>query len=144
MEQFILKNRNALITGGSKGIGKATVELFLKLDANVLFTARNEKLIEEVVTELQKDFSNIEGIAADVTVVEDVVRLKSLIEEKWGQLDVLVNNAGTNIRKPTVDYTETEYQQVIDTNITSVFRLNNAMYPLLKKGTNTSIINSSC
>lgn len=138
---FTLNNYNVLITGGSKGIGRATVELFLKLGANVLFTARNEEAIFSLENELQKEYKNVKGIVVDATNADDIEKVKKHIESTWGNLDVLVNNAGTNLRKPTIEYTDEEYQYVVDTNIKAPFMISKAMYPLLQKSSYPSIIN---
>ncbi len=138
---FTLKNYNALITGGSKGIGKATVELFLELGANVIFTARNKTEIETLEAELKLKYENVRGIIADVTNTEDMEKLKIQIESSWGKLDVLVNNAGTNIRKPTLEFSYNEYQTVLDTNVKAPFNISKSLYPLLIKSSYPSIIN---
>lgn len=138
---FTLKNYNVLITGGSKGIGKATVELFLKLGANVLFTARNQEAITSLENELRKEYQNVNGLVADATSTDDIEKVKKHIESTWGKLDVLVNNAGTNLRKPTIEYSEEEYQYVVDTNIKAPFMISKALYPLLQKSTYPSIVN---
>lgn len=138
---FTLKNYNVLITGGSKGIGKATVELFLKLGANVIFTARNQEAITSLENELRKEYQNVNGLVADATSSDDIEKVKKHIESTWGKLDVLVNNAGTNLRKPTIEYSEEEYQYVVDTNIKSPFMMGKAIYPLLQKSNYPSIIN---
>ena len=139
---FTLYNYNVLITGGSKGIGKATVELFLELGANVLFTARTKETVAALSQKLKSKYpQKIEGIVADVTLVNDIQKVREHIENKWNSLDVLVNNAGTNIRKPTIDYTDLEFQTVIDTNVKAPFLLSQAFYPLLRKSSYPSIIN---
>lgn len=138
---FTLKNYNVLITGGSKGIGKATVELFLKLGANVIFTARNQEAITSLENELRKEYQNVNGLVADATSTDDIEKVKKHIESTCGKLDVLVNNAGTNLRKPTIEYSEEEYQYVVDTNIKAPFMISKALYPLLQKSTYPSIVN---
>jgi tropinone reductase I len=138
---FTLKNYKALITGGTKGIGKATVELFLESGATVFFTARNQKAIEDLENELSKKHKNVKGLVADVTSSKDIEKVKNYIETTWGKLDVLVNNAGTNLRKPTIEYSEEEYQFVVDTNIKAPFMMSKALYPLLQKSDYPSIIN---
>lgn len=139
---YTLKNYHVLITGGSKGIGKATVELFLELGANVLFTARTKETVEELTATLHNKYPNaIEGIVADATMSEDILKVNEHIQKKWNKLDVLVNNAGTNVRKPTIDYSEEEYGLVVDTNVKAPFMISKALYPLLQKSDYPSIIN---
>jgi tropinone reductase I len=67
--------------------------------------------------------------------------VENYIEINWGKLDVLVNNAGTNLRKPTIEYSDEEYQFVLDTNVKAPFMISKALYPLLQKSTYPSIIN---
>ncbi|WP_298146578.1 SDR family oxidoreductase [Flavobacterium sp.] len=138
---FHLNNFKVLITGGSKGIGKASVELFLELGATVLFTARNENDVRDLEENLLNKYNSVKGLVADVTNSVDIEKVKQYIQSNWGSLDVLVNNAGTNLRKPTVDYTESEYQFVVDTNIKAPFMMSKSLYPLLQKSDYPSIIN---
>lgn len=138
---FTLTNNNALVTGGSKGIGKATVELFLEVGANVIFTARNKSEVEKLEAELKLKYKNVQGIVADVTNLEDIEKIKTQIETSWGKLDILVNNAGTNIRKPTLKFSADEYDTVLDTNVKAPFHISKSLYPLLLKSSYASIIN---
>lgn len=115
--------------------------MFLKLGANVLFTARNQEAITSLENELRKEYQNVNGLVADATSTDDIEKVKKHIESTWGKLDVLVNNAGTNLRKPTIEYSEEEYQYVVDTNIKAPFMISKALYPLLQKSTYPSIVN---
>ncbi|WP_017733348.1 SDR family oxidoreductase [Nafulsella turpanensis] len=141
MTHWDLKNKRALVTGGTKGIGLAIVKEFLGLGAEVLFTARNKEQVQQIEKELREEGFKASGLSADVSKPEDRMRLQSWISEHWGALDVLVNNAGTNIRKSTTDYLEQEYRQVMEVNLMAPFELCRQLFPLLKEGKNTSIIN---
>ncbi len=137
-----LKNKKALITGGSKGIGKATVEEFISLGAEVLFTARNPDEVKELETRLsQNEGAVVTGLVADATNDDDNQAIKTWIEKRWGKLDVLVNNAGMNIRKSTNEYTAEDYHKVMNTNMTAPFLLSNLLFDLLKKSGSAAIIN---
>ncbi len=143
---FTLTNTKALITGGTKGIGRATVELFLELGADVVFTARDKKAVQEFENELTQKYSTshprtITGIVADVTNADDTDAVITFIKGAWGKLDILVNNAGTNIRKKAVEYSSEEYQTVINTNVTAPFNFSVKAYPLLRLSDYPSIIN---
>jgi tropinone reductase I len=126
MSKWKLDNKKVLITGGTKGIGRATVEEFISLGAEVLFTGRTE---EDIVS-LEQSLKNKKatGLKLDVTKQADTVRLKSWIEENWGKLDVLVNNAGTNIRKASDRYSTEEYDLVLNTNITAPFLITTSLF----------------
>lgn len=131
--QWSLEGKKALVTGATRGIGKAIAEELLLLGAaEVLIVARKETEVQQTVQELrQKGFTAI-GLAADVSNAAHRCNITRLIQEEWQYLDVLVNNVGANLRKKTVDYTEEEYAFLLNTNLTSVFEISRLCYPLLK------------
>ena len=138
-----LENKKAFVTGGSKGIGAATVLEFLELGADVLFSARNQSEIEELEKELKKQFPNsiIKGIQADVTDEADRKKAFNWIEKNFQKLDILVNNAGINIRKSALEYSEEEYRKILEINLIAPFEVSRMLYSLLKKSENSSVIN---
>lgn len=138
-----LQNKKALITGGSKGIGKACVEEFASLGAEVIFTGRNKADLEEVESSLLEKGLKARGIVSDATLENDRTKLWALVREEFGHLDILVNNAGMNIRKPAVAYREDEYREVIEVNLMAPFALCRTFFTLLKKSGNASVINVS-
>jgi len=136
-----LTHKKALVTGGTKGIGRATVMDFLELGAEVLFTARNEKDIKQFESELQKNGFEAIGIVADSEKKEDQLKIKNWIENNWQKLDILVNNAGINIRKQANDYSEEEFRKVLEINLIAPFEISRLLFPFLQKSGNASIIN---
>lgn len=142
MKNWNLKGKKALITGGTKGIGYAITEQFLELGTDVIFTARNEDEIKKVATELESRNYHVVGLKADVNDEADRERVRALIKEKWGKLDVLVNNAGVNIGKRTVDYTKEEFEYVMGINLIAQFELSRLLHPLLQASGNASVINN--
>jgi Tropinone reductase 1 len=143
MSSWDLKGKRALVTGGSKGIGKAIVNEFLGLGAEVVFTARNTAEVAAVEQEFRHAGFPVHGVAADVALDQDRKKLLDWISGQWGFLDVLVNNAGMNIRKRVADYKETEYRQVLEVDLIGAFELCRALQPLLQKGHAASVINIS-
>ena len=143
MHQWDLKDKKALVTGGSKGIGRAVVEELLSLEAEVVFTARNEEEIEAVAKELRATFPAVHGLRADVSLPDDRQALASLIRDRWGRLDILVNNAGINIRKPSTDYSPEEVLQVLNIDLLAPFELCRTLLPLLRQSQGASIVNVS-
>ncbi len=141
MGDWHLKGKVALVTGGSKGIGKATVVEFLELGARVVFTARQEGEIRDLEREYGKKGFDIRGLVSDVSNPEDRRQLASFIQKEYGRLDVLVNNAGINIRKKAMDYDEAEYMKILNINLIAPFELSRTLFPLLRKGTRPSIVN---
>ena len=127
-----LRGQRALVTGGTKGIGEAIVRQFLDLGASVFIIARDPSLLQQQLDEYRQQGHEVEGLATDVSQPGTATQIMEAVNETWGGLDVLVNNAGTNIRKPTADYTPAEYDHVLNTNMRSAYELSQAAYPLLK------------
>lgn len=138
-----LEGKTALITGGSKGIGRATVIEMAKLGAAVIFTARTEKDILAFEQEMQAQNYDVTGISGDVAVANDLKKIIHELEKKWEVLDILVNNAGINIRKKANDYSEDEYRKVLEINLISPFELSRMLFPFLQRSGKASIINVS-
>ncbi len=136
-----LDNKKALITGGTKGIGRACVVEFLELGAEVLFTSRSEKDIKAFEKELNKKGFKAYGIEADSAKKEDREKIKNWIDKHWGKLDVLVNNAGINIRKKANEYSEEEFRKVLEINLIAPFEISRLLFSNLKKSGNASIVN---
>lgn len=136
-----LDGKKALVTGGTKGIGKATVCELLELGAEVLFTARNESEINTLEQELSAKGFKVKGMVADASVQADVEKVKSWIAEHWGVLDILVNNAGINIRKKAREYSEEEFRKVMEINLIAPFQISRALFKYLEKSGKASIIN---
>lgn len=138
-----LKNKTALITGGSKGIGKGIAKAFLKEGAIVIICGRNERDLKRTRDDLSK-YGNISYIKADISKRNQVKSLKNKIERMFGKLDVLVNNASVlGLRKPIIDYDEDIWQETIHINLNAQFFVTKALLPLLMNANNPSIINVS-
>ncbi|MFW5962821.1 MAG: SDR family oxidoreductase [Bacteroidota bacterium] len=139
MERWSLTNKYALITGGTKGIGKSTALEFLNLGAKVCIISRNKKDIEE----LTKGYKNLIGIQADLSKVSEYSRVMEFVSEHYPHLNILVNNVGLNIRKKTTEYNAEEYEMIMNTNLRSTFELSKMAKPLLKKSKDGCIVNVS-
>ncbi len=127
-ERWRLTGKRALVTGGTRGIGFAIADELLRLGAAVTVAARTESDLVACVATWQEAGLGAHGIAADLSLPGAAV---SLIESVGGPLDILINNVGTNIRKPTTGYTDDEYRTVLATNLDSAFAISRAAYPLL-------------
>lgn len=142
-QKWSLTGKTALVTGGSKGIGFSVAEEFLLLGGTVIIVARDSKNLENALLSLQSVSKNISGFACDLSTDEGRNRLINYIFEKVKKLDVLVNNVGTNIRKKTVDYSDNEFDYILNTNLKSAYELTRRLFPLLKKSGDASVINIS-
>jgi NAD(P)-dependent dehydrogenase (short-subunit alcohol dehydrogenase family) len=138
-----LKNKTALITGGSKGIGKGIATTFLKEGATVIICARKKRDLERTREELSK-YGNVSYIRADISKRNQVESLKNEIEDRFGKLDVLVNNASVlGLREPIIDYDEDIWQKTVHINLNAQFFVIKALLPLLMNASSPSIINVS-
>jgi NAD(P)-dependent dehydrogenase (short-subunit alcohol dehydrogenase family) len=116
-----LANKTVIVTGGSKGIGKDIALTFAKLNANVVISGRNEKALDEALSELHAFNDKCIAVQGDLS---DIAVVKNLIEKaaaQFGTVDVLVNNAGVNIAKPAMEVTEEDWDTVLDLNLKSSF-----------------------
>ncbi|WP_167597941.1 SDR family oxidoreductase [Leeuwenhoekiella sp. ZYFB001] len=136
-----LEGKTALITGGTKGIGRATVLEFAKLGAKVIFTARDGAAVTAFQQELGEIGYIASGMQGDVTSEDDQDKLTDFVFQRSGSLDILVNNAGMNIRKEAIMYEVEEYEQVINTNLIAPFELTRKFFALLRRSGKASVIN---
>ena len=134
-----LKKKVALITGGSRGIGKAIAELFMKEGVEVVITSKNQKKLQQTSKEIGNPFF----VAGDVRNENDVKKVIRKTIEKFGRIDILVNNAGIFPKmKPLDKITEKEWNEIIDVNLNGCFRFAKHVIPQMKKN-GGSIINIS-
>ncbi len=127
-----LKNKVAYITGGSKGIGYGVAEKLLKAGMRVAISGRTLKTVERAAQYLD-DESNVLALASDVTLLEDEQRAVQTIINKWGQLDVVLANAGVGHFSPVDQMSEEHWHQMINTNLNGVFHTLRASVEALKK-----------
>ncbi len=138
---WILDGKTALITGGSYGIGFAIAKIMAMLGARIIIVARNKEKLYNAIKKLNKYNTAVDGIATDVSSPNGRKLLFEYISNNYTQLDILVINVGTNIRKKSDEYTYDEYQKIIDTNMNSNFEISRFVYPLLKNSGTGSIVN---
>lgn len=118
-----LKNKVAIITGGSRGIGFATAERFLQEGASVIITASTPETAAKAVSRLQEKYpeATVAGISPNLASMESVSDAFREILRKFGRIDILINNAGISDSTPLLDYTEENFNKVMDLNVKGVF-----------------------
>ena len=123
-----LKDKVAIITGGSRGIGFATAVKFLKEGATVVIAANSKDSALKAVCKLKEMFpsSTINGISPDLSSLESVKEAYNEVVSEYGRIDILVNNAGVSESTPFADYTEETFNKVIDLNVKGVFNSSRA------------------
>jgi len=138
---FDLKGRIAIVTGGNGGIGLGMARGLAGAGAGVVVVGRNTEKSKAAVEELGRLGAETLAVQADVSDEAAVARLVQATLDRFGRIDVLVNNAGTNLRKPLHEYSLEEWHRVMDTNLTSAFLCSRAVYPAMKKAGGGKIIN---
>jgi 2-deoxy-D-gluconate 3-dehydrogenase len=138
---FDLKGRVAVVTGGNGGIGLGMGRGLAEAGAAVVVAARNREKSARAVAELRALGAEAEAIEVDVADEASVDALVKGTVARFGRLDVLINNAGINIRKPVESLALAEWRQVIDTNLTSAFLASRACHPIMKKQGGGKVIN---
>jgi 2-dehydro-3-deoxy-D-gluconate 5-dehydrogenase len=138
---FDLKGRVAIVTGGNGGIGLGMARGLAGAGARVVIAARNADKSRAAVEDLIGRGGEAHAIATDVADEASVGRLVEGTLARWGRLDVLVNNAGINVRKPVHELALEEWHRVLDTNLTSAFLCSKAAYPAFKAAGGGKIIN---
>jgi NAD(P)-dependent dehydrogenase (short-subunit alcohol dehydrogenase family) len=132
MDKANLKGRNALVTGASKGLGRAMALALAKNGARVALVSRDREKLESVAREIGDAGSKADVFVADITQEDQVARVEKEVAEKVGKIQILINNAGMNLRKNITDFTLEEWRGVQDTNLTSVFLMCRAFVPHMK------------
>jgi len=129
---FSLQGRSALVTGGSRGIGRMIAEGFLKQGARVYISARKAAACDQAAAELSA-LGHCVSLPADVSTVQGARALATAYAQREDRLDILVNNAGAAWAEPFADFPESGWDKVVDLNLKAPFFLTQAMYPLLCK-----------
>ena len=118
---FDLSGRTALVTGSSRGLGRAIAEGMAKAGARLIVNSTDPARVETAIAEFRSAGHLAEGVTFDVTDEAAVVRAFEGLDAKGIAIDVLVNNAGIQMRKPLIEFTSAEWRKVIETNLTSAF-----------------------
>ncbi|GFP81757.1 tropinone reductase homolog [Phtheirospermum japonicum] len=131
--RWSLSGMTAIVTGGTRGIGQATVEELAAMGATVFTCSRNEEELNQRLREWNSKGFKVSGSVCDASSRDQRVQLMEKASSAFdGKLNILINNVGTNIRKPTVDYTAEEYSILMNTNLESSYHLCQLAHPLLK------------
>ncbi|RHW42058.1 SDR family oxidoreductase [Neobacillus notoginsengisoli] len=138
-------NKVIMITGASRGLGKALTLAFARLGAKLSICARNETALEEVKNEaIKAGAADVLAVQADVSVSRDVERFVALTEERFNHIDVLINNAsilGPSPMPLLLDFPEQDFEEVIRTNTLSLFLVTRRVLPVMLQRNSGSIIN---
>lgn len=140
-----LEGKVAIVTGGSRGIGRATVEAFLREGARVILTASRAETAEKAVSQIKEAHPNapVEGISPNLASLEEITAAFRDIKERFGKIDILVNNAGMSESTPFSAYTEETFDKVLDLNVRGVFHCAKAAADIMTEAGTGVILNTS-
>jgi NAD(P)-dependent dehydrogenase (short-subunit alcohol dehydrogenase family) len=127
-----LTGRTALITGGNRGLGEAMAVALAASGAAVALVARDVTLLQKVKATITAAGGRAEHFVADVTNEDDVTRTCEAVKQTLGPVDILINNAGTNLRKKLTDFSLAEFRSVIDSTLISTFLMSRAALPQMQ------------
>lgn len=136
-----LEGKVAVITGGNKGLGKAMAQALGRAGAKLVLISRDLDLLKKTAAELKETGTEAEVHQGDVTDEAQVRKLEQNITGRHGKIQILINNAGINIRKPVTDFTFEEWQRVMSTNLNGVFLMCRSFVPHMKGQDYGRIIN---
>lgn len=137
----LLKDQVAIVTGSGRGIGRSIAEALLAAGAKVVISDINEELCANTAAELKAQGGEVIGVACNVTVSETVEKMVETVVSTWGKIDILVNNAGITRDSLFMRMSEDQWQAVIDTNLSSAFKVTKPVVKVMSKQRYGRIIN---
>ena len=141
----MLKNKVAIITGGTRGIGIATVKKFLDNGAKVVVLGSRQETVDRALAKLKEENPAYEvaGYWPDLAKFAEVEEVFESVKEKFGSVDILVNNAGISARSRLLDYPVEEFEKIMDLNVKAVFNCSKAAAKIMKEQGGGVILNTS-
>jgi 2-deoxy-D-gluconate 3-dehydrogenase len=139
---FDLTGKVAIVTGGNSGIGLGMAQGLAAAGATVALAARTQDKSQRAAAEIEAAGGKAFAVVCDVTDGDSIEAMVATVTQRCGHINILVNNAGTNIRKRPEELSFEEWRTVMDTNIDSAFRCSNACYPALKAAGGGKILNN--
>lgn len=142
---MLLENKIAIVTGGTRGIGLATVEAFLREGATVILTGSRQETADKAVAALKEKDPNarVAGIAPNLSDLASVEAAFRKVAQEYGRIDILVNNAGMSDSTPFDKYDEATFEKVMDLNVKGVFTCARAVTPIMQAQGSGVILNTS-
>lgn len=138
-----LKGKAALITGGTSGIGACMAKVFAEEGAQVVIAGRNRGRGAQIAGEIKESGLSADFYSCDTMNEEEIIRLAEQIEKDYGNLDVLVNNAGVFLTAPLEEMSESDFQKTFDVNVKGYFLMTKHFLPLLKRRGGVILNNAS-
>lgn len=141
----MLDGKVAIVTGGTRGIGFATVKKFLDNNAKVVLFGSRKESVDKAIDELKEINNDYEvmGLYPNISDAKDVEEAFNKVKNKYGKIDILVNNAGISAMESIYDYQEENFKKIMDLNVNAVFNCSKAVAPIMKENGGGVILNTS-
>ena len=142
---MLLKDKVAIVTGGTRGIGFAIVKLYLDNGAKVAMLGSRQETVDKALAKLAQSNPGapVLGLCPDLLDTRAVEGMVETVKSQWGRVDILVNNAGISDAKPFYDYDEAHFDKVLDVNVKAVYNCTHAVAGLMKEQGGGVILNTS-
>lgn len=141
----MLSGKVAIITGGTRGIGFATVKKFLDNNCKVVLFGSRKESVDKAIKELKELNENYEvsGLFPNISNLKEVEEAFNEVKNKYGKIDILVNNAGISAMESIYDYKEENFKKIMDLNVNAVFNCSKTVAPIMKENGGGVILNTS-
>lgn len=138
-----IKGKYAVITGGTRGIGLATAHALAEEGVNIAVIGRNPDTLKDAVGELQKHGVQVVALNGDVSNKEDVDRMLDEVNDAFGRIDILINNAGIMNHTTFLDSSEEDLRKMMDVNVFGIYNMMHGILPMMKQQGQGDVINIS-
>lgn len=141
----MLKDKVAVITGATRGIGYATAKKFLENGCKVVIFGSKSETVKKALESLRKENKDydVKGFYPDLTNLKEVEEVFNKIKDLYGKIDILVNNAGISARESIYEYKEEDFKKIMDLNVNAVFNCSKAVSLIMKENKGGVILNTS-
>lgn len=141
----MLNGKVAIVTGGTRGIGFATIKKFLDNNCKVVLFGSRKESVDKAIEELKEINNDYEvmGLYPNISDVKEVEKAFNEVKNKYGKIDILVNNAGISAMESIYDYPEENFKKIMDLNVNAVFNCSRAVAPIMKENGGGVILNTS-
>ena len=138
-----LENKIVVVTGGTRGIGLEVVRSFAKEKAKVILFGSKKESVDKAIDTLNEEGIKVEGYFPNLNSYEEIEEVIKKVITKYGQIDVLVNNAGISANKKIEDTTSEDFESIMDLNVNAMFNVTKAVVPFMKEQKEGVILNTS-
>lgn len=139
----MLEGKVTIITGGTRGIGLETAKIFIKNKADVIIFGSKKESVDKATATLKKEGLDASGFYPNLSDFTDIEKTIKEITDKYGKIDILINNAGISAKESIEDTSSEDFAKIMDINVNAMFNMTKAVVPYMKKNKGGVILNTS-